>query len=160
MAVMTLWRTTDRHVVLWTLVLRVFSSCPFHFRAFRYTFCPAFPYTQPRGLSSVSRWGIPTFPVHSPWVPPPMRFSVRYTMRSMWARFPLIFPVYLRSVPHAFFRPIPCGVFIVRIVKFTSVPHAFIVHSGVVRSAFPSPVSSDIRTPCVLQGFPSGFPPT
>ena len=116
------------------------------------------------------------------FLPFPTRFAIRRAVRS-----PTHHPVHCYSISrcgssHAFFRPLhraislshfqciycrspclfssdtPCVHW--RIVKLSSVPRAFLVHSGAVRFAFPSPVRSDIRSPCVLLWFPSGFPPT
>lgn len=76
---MALWRTAERHVVLWTHMLRVYSSyVPSISRAFRYTLCRAFPNTQPHALL--------------------LGFPVGY--------FPLTLPGHLLWVPHTLFRPI------------------------------------------------------
>lgn len=120
--------------------------------------------------------------IHPTSLPFPARFAIRCAVRS-----PTHHPVHCYSISrcgssHAFFRPLhraislshfqciycrspclfssdtPCVHW--RIVKLSSVPRAFLVHSGAVRFAFPSPVRSDIRSPCVLLWFPSGFPPT
>lgn len=85
---MALWRTAERHVVLWTHMLRVYSSyVPSISRAFRYTLCRAFPNAPPCAL-------LLNFPL---WLLPCLFSSVTP------CDFPLTFPVYLLSVPMPFF---------------------------------------------------------